>query len=266
MSRFDLNDVRIQSLPLSSVKANTQQPRKERPQEEYLRLKDSLEKHQQMQPVIVLPEENHYVLLDGHGRYQALIELGKDSILAIVLTPTISKNDQLLYGFIVNSQRSDLHYLDRAEALVTLQKSLQWSQSRLATETGEDIATINKLISVHQLDTDLKSRLREERTGFVKAWELTRLATREEQLAAISRKSQAHLRSCKTGVTVKRVVCPLGSGIAVTVSGQSLDFEGFLLSLEYVLKEGRKYKAKGCDVTTLGKVFKDQAKPKQGAT
>ncbi|HQR43386.1 MAG TPA: hypothetical protein PLX97_11895 [Gemmatales bacterium] len=50
MSKFELNDVRIQSLPLSSVKENTQQPRKVRPQEEYLRLKDSLEKHQQMQP------------------------------------------------------------------------------------------------------------------------------------------------------------------------------------------------------------------------
>lgn len=264
MSKFELNDMRIQSLPLSSVRENTQQPRKVRPQEEYLRLKDSLEKHQQMQPVIVLPEENHYVLLDGHGRYQALKELGKDSIQAIVLTPTISRNDQLLYGFIVNSQRSDLHYLDRAEALVTLQQSLQWSQSRLATETGEDIATVNKLIAVHQLDAGLKSRLREERTGFVKAWELTKLATREEQHAAINSKSQALLRSYKSGVTVKRVVCPLGSGMVVTVSGERLDFEGFLMSLEFVLKEGRKYKAKGCDVTTLGRVFKDQAKPKQG--
>lgn len=264
MSKFELNDVRIQSLLLSSVKVNTQQPRKERPREEYLRLKDSLEKHQQMQPVIVLPEGEHFVLLDGHGRYQALTELGKDSILAIVINPTLTKNDQLLYGFIVNSQRSDLHYLDRAEALVTLQQSLQWSQSRLATETGEDIATINKLIAVHQLDVDLKSRLREERTGFVKAWELTKLASKEEQLAAINSKSQALLRSYKSGVTVKRVVCPLGSGMVVTVSGESLDFEGFLMSLEYVLKEGRKYRAKGCDVTTLGRVFKDQSKPKQG--
>lgn len=244
-------------LPLDQVDLDPQQIRKERDVAKFAQLKASIAQLGLLVPVHVVPVGTRWKLIDGHGRYLSLHQLGSKTIAAIVMSSDLAEADLLIQSLVINCCRSDLHFLDRAEAFRQLLQKHTWTQTKLAAETGEDIATVNKLLAIAHQDDMTKQTIRDQQMKFVQAYQLCRM-TKEERERKLQPCGQSGSEA--SSITVKRVACPLASGITVTVQGRALSMEDFLFSLEYVLKEGRKHKAKNIDVTTVGKLFQDQAK------
>lgn len=254
---------KVTSEPLSIIVDDPNQPRKARDPQEFQKLKESIARHGQLTPGIATEVDALLQLNEGHGRKLALLELGKTHMDVIRVKKELSEPERLIFALVSNYRRSDLHFLDRAAVCAELLNKHQWTQTRLAQETGDDLTTINKLLSIDAEEESIKQAIRVHHIGFVKAYDLSKLTDPEEKQAQLQRclgNGSARKSSSSQSVTQKRVVCPLGSGITVTITGQRLSMEDLLLSLEYVLKEARKYKSKGIDVTTLGKLLKDQAK------
>jgi ParB/RepB/Spo0J family partition protein len=230
--------------------------------DELEKLKHSLIQHGQLHPIQVIAKGELLEIVEGHRRHACLLEQGASEIDVILLRSDMTETERTVFALVVNCKREDIHYLDRGDVFAELKMHHGWSQTQLATEANEDLSTTNKLLAIQRLDSQVKTILRLQKIGFVKAWELTQLDSVEKQMAHLSCNKGSLGKTIKTVQPTKRVICPLGSGITVSVTGTTLDYEGLLLSLEFVLKEARKYRSKGIEVGTLGKVFQDQVKQK----
>jgi ParB/RepB/Spo0J family partition protein len=262
MSLTDTSQLSTVQLPLDQVDPDPEQVRQERDPQADALLLGSIAKQGQLVPVHVVAVGIRWKLIDGHGRYLSLKRIGAETIAAIILSNELNTSDLLIRSLVLNCCRSDLHFLDRGTAYQQLLKQHGWTQSKLAEQTGEDLPTVNKLLSIAALDHATQETIRASAIGFVKAYQLSKLIPddRERQLQGMSSgEARTDAKSTAT-VSMKRVACPLASGITVAVHGPALTMEDFLFSLEYVLREGRKCKSKNMDVTTLGKLFHDQAK------
>lgn len=109
------------------------------------RLVASLAEHGQRSAVLVVPEGEHrYVLVDGYARVEALRELGRDVVEAIVLD--VPEPEAILLAWRLESRRrrsaledgwliAELirrHGLDQRHVAERLQRSVSWVSRRLA--------------------------------------------------------------------------------------------------------------------------------------
>lgn len=111
-------------LPINAIQPNPQQPRKTFTAENLILLGRSLEIDGLQQPLLVWQvNENQYFLLDGERRWRAALEIGWETIKALILPSPIEKidaNPELVrrQALLVNHHRENLNPLDLAEALV----------------------------------------------------------------------------------------------------------------------------------------------------
>ncbi|MEO2092202.1 MAG: hypothetical protein ABGY75_22325, partial [Gemmataceae bacterium] len=84
-------------------------------------------------------------------------------------------------------------------------------------------------------------------------------------LAGESRDGLArHIRTAKKQaapqIRVKRIVCPLPSGVSVTVAGSELSLDELIDALGEAQKQARKARDDGLDAKTFTAVLKDKAR------
>lgn len=108
------------------------------------RLAASLARDGQLSPVLVIPVEDRYVLIDGYARVAALARLGKDTVQAVSLELCETQALVLQHRLENSRERSALedgwlvhlllesHGLTREEVASTLQRSQSWVSRRLA--------------------------------------------------------------------------------------------------------------------------------------
>ena len=132
-------DAKVTSEPLSIIIEDPNQPRKARDPLEFLKLKESIAKHGQLDPAKVIEVGNNLQLIEGHGRRQAHLELGNTHMDVIRVKSDLSDTERLIFALVTNYRRSDLHFLDRAAVCADLQQKHLWTQTRLAQETGDDL-------------------------------------------------------------------------------------------------------------------------------
>ena len=109
------------------------------------RLVASLAEHGQRSAVLVVPEGEHrYVLVDGYARVEALRELGRDVVEAVVLDVPEPEAIMLAWRLESRRRRSALeegwmiaelirrHGLDQRRVAGRLQRSVSWVSRRLA--------------------------------------------------------------------------------------------------------------------------------------
>lgn len=108
------------------------------------RLLSSLARHGQRSPVLVIREDQRYVLIDGYTRVQALGELGRDVVEAIVLD--LAEPAALILAHRLESRRRrsaledgwliaaliERHGVSQREVATQLQRSHSWVSRRLA--------------------------------------------------------------------------------------------------------------------------------------
>jgi len=61
-------------------------------------------------------------------------------------------------------------------------------------------------------------------------------------------------------VRVKRIACPLPSGVSIVVSGEELSLDDLIEALGEAQKEAKKAREQGLDAKTFRAVMKDKAK------
>ncbi|MDR2534619.1 MAG: ParB/RepB/Spo0J family partition protein [Treponema sp.] len=101
------------------------------------------------QPVVVYPDKEGYILIDGHRRYRAYQQLAQEAPEQFQTIPCIVSNDKdiLIRQLVSNIQRSDLSQTEIYQALMTL-KEQNRSESEIAVIMGKDEKTVKNLFAV----------------------------------------------------------------------------------------------------------------------
>jgi len=139
----------VRPLLVAAIDPSPYQPRARFTQEALEELAASIREHGVIQPVIVRPWGGRYQLVAGERRLRAAQRLGLPELPAIIRPYT---DEQALEAALVeNLQREDISVVETARAYQRLTEEFQYTQTRIARQTGKNRTTITNTVRLLQL-------------------------------------------------------------------------------------------------------------------
>jgi ParB family chromosome partitioning protein len=145
-------------VPLEKIEHNPYQPRKDFDPEELHALKESLDAHGLLQPVVVRPAGKGYQLVAGERRLRAAREAGWKEIPVRI----IDLNDQEVFeaAMVENLQRADLNPIEKAQGFHQYLSQYGVTQDELARRMGLDRSTVSNFIRLLELPQAVQDAVR----------------------------------------------------------------------------------------------------------
>ena len=145
---------KTQELPISQIKVNPYQPRKEFDEASLQELADSIREHGIIQPLLVRSYKDHYQLIAGERRWRAA------QIVGLKFVPVVIRdyNDQQMMeiALVENLQREDLNPLEEAEAYNKLIQEFGLTQEEVAQKVGKSRPAVSNTLRLLQLPEEIK--------------------------------------------------------------------------------------------------------------
>lgn len=144
----------LRQIPLTHIRPNPFQPRREFAESELTELRTSLAASGLLQPVIVRPVGEGFELISGERRYRAAVQLGWERIPALVRNA--DEQTMLTLALIENLQRADLNVVEEARGYDRLHEEFQLTHQQIAEAVGKDRSTISNLLRLLTLPADVQ--------------------------------------------------------------------------------------------------------------
>lgn len=122
--RFDAMPLGLQVLSVNDVVPNERNPRLDFPKNELNQLAESIDKEGILVPIVVYPKDGRYILVDGERRFRCALELGLETVPALV-TEEKSEHDTLLQMFNIHLIREPWRDIPTARALHRLSEIMK---------------------------------------------------------------------------------------------------------------------------------------------
>ena len=141
-------------LPLESIIVEEQiRSRINAEGESFKALMESIKERGVIEPIIVTPRGDKYLLVCGERRYLASSMLGMESIPARILDTTTQKDEILAYQLTENLQREDLNYIDQAKGILVFIQAKH-------PDKGYDVdGVMNELVNYDRRPEDLSKEI-----------------------------------------------------------------------------------------------------------
>lgn len=226
-------------------------------------------KVKQLQPVLARPDG---MLIAGERRLRAASLVGLTELLVVISDEPLTESQLRIFQLTENLHRADLRDGEKFRACEELLRlNPGWANKDLASHLKLGESTVTKYLSAARCIGEVQEALEAGRIGITTVYEISR-APQEQQgdllrlkLSGTSRDGLAdRVRKQKSQsvpqVRVKRIHCPLPSGISIAVSGEELSLEDCIEALGNAQKEAKKAMDQGLDARTWQSVMRDKAK------
>jgi len=149
----------LTEIPLSEIRPNPYQPRREFTLAELNELRDSIKAAGLLQPVTVRRSASGrgYELVAGERRLRAVKDLGWRTIPAVIRD--YDDRTSLTLALVENLQREDLNPIEEATGYARLATEFGLSQTEIAELVGKDRSTVANLLRVLQLPQEIRKML-----------------------------------------------------------------------------------------------------------
>jgi len=130
--------------------------------ESFKALMESIKDRGVLEPVLVTPKDNKYLLLCGERRYLATQKLGLVSIPARIVNTITQKDEILALQLTENLQREDLNPIDQAKGILTYiqAKHPDPRQDHSRAGNGYDVdGVMNELVNYDRRPEDLSNEI-----------------------------------------------------------------------------------------------------------
>jgi len=148
---------RVQKLFTSDIEPNPEQPRRHFEQSALEELAASIKRFGILQPLIVSPDKDKYILVAGERRWRAAQIAGLTQLPAIVRKR--EELEQLEVALIENVQRVDLSPLEQAISIEKLHTQFNISYSEIAKRLSKAVPTVNNIVRLLQLPAEATQAL-----------------------------------------------------------------------------------------------------------
>ncbi|HEX5581154.1 MAG TPA: ParB/RepB/Spo0J family partition protein [Gemmatimonadaceae bacterium] len=150
---------KLQQVPITQIRPNPYQPRKEFSPEDLADLEASLRASGLLQPITLRrpPVGSGYELIAGERRLRAATRLGWKEIPALIRE--IDDRTLLTLALVENLQRADLNPLEEAEGYKRLMEEFELTQQQVADAVGKDRSTVANLLRVLALPASVRRML-----------------------------------------------------------------------------------------------------------
>jgi ParB family chromosome partitioning protein len=128
------------NIDVDAIRPNPQQPRRSFDPDALRELSASIREHGVITPVLVVKDEDGFVLIAGERRLRAARQAGLQRIPAVIRTA--SDQERLSLALVENIQRSDLNAIDEALGYRRLMDEFGLTQEQVAQRVGRSRPSI----------------------------------------------------------------------------------------------------------------------------
>ena len=148
----------VETIRLSLVEPNPDQPRKEFDEEKISELADSIRQHGILQPLLVRPLSNGgYQIVAGERRWRAARVAELTEVPAVIRE--LDDKQVAQFALIENLQREDLNPIDEAMGYQSLMDNYGMTQQEVADVVGKPRSSIANSLRLLSLDVDVRNML-----------------------------------------------------------------------------------------------------------
>ncbi len=140
---------------------NKDQPRTGFNQQKLIELSESIKENGIIQPIVVTPKGNKFMIIAGERRFKAAKIAKIKEIPAIIRD--IPEGKILEFALIENIQREDLLPIEEARALSSLLEKLKLSKTELAKRVGKSRSYVSNMIRLLELTNYIQGLLEEDK-------------------------------------------------------------------------------------------------------
>lgn len=156
-----LADTGVRQISLDMISRNPDQPRKDFDAESLIELSESIRIHGLLQPILVKPSGDDYIIVAGERRFRAAQILEMEKIPCIV--HECSEQEMAERALVENIQRSDLSPVEEGLAYARLIQEYGLTQEQIAERVGKARTTVANLLRVIQLPERILQLIGEEK-------------------------------------------------------------------------------------------------------
>lgn len=259
---------RLIAKPITWFKFDPNQPRKQFNEDDLRLLGESL-RVRQIQPVVC---NRDGVLIAGERRVRAALQTGIPELLAIISDEPLSDTEIRILQLSENLHRADLTDGEKWHACEELLRlNPGWSNKDLAAHLKLSEGTVTKYLAAGRAVPEVQQALEAGEIGITAVYEIAKAAPDQQaELLALKRGGASrdglasHVRRQRSEdapqVRLRRIACPLASGVSITAAGDDLSLDDLIEALGEAQKEARKARDQGLDAKTFSAVMKDKAK------
>ena len=168
----------IVEIPLSELRANPYQPRKNFDEEALKELSDSIKEHGVFQPIIVKKSIKGYEIIAGERRVRASKMAGLTTIPAII--KDFSDEEMMQIALLENLQRENLTAIEEAKAYKSIIESLNITQDELAKKVGKSRSHITNILGLLKLPASVQDMVLYNKISMGHARVLSKLEDKEQ--------------------------------------------------------------------------------------
>lgn len=150
----------LRELDLDLIDADPDQPRRHFDELALEEMADSVREHGVIQPIVVTPKGNRYLIVAGERRYRASVKAQRKTIPALVRTMT--DQHKLEVSLIENLQRRDLNVLETATAYLKLRDQFNLTLDEIGARVGgKSVSAISNTLRLLRLPESVRKALHE---------------------------------------------------------------------------------------------------------
>lgn len=255
--------------PLPWFKPDPNQPRQHFTEADLRPLGESMLSLGQLQPVGAKPDGT---LLWGERRFRAAQLVGLKELSVIITDRSLSETEVRLIQLSENIHRVDLSDWEKAKAFAGIRElNPGMSNKDLAAYAKVAEPTISKYLAALKCIPAVQEALGAGSLGITAVYEISRVSPEQQaellalKLSGTSRDGLTQrVRSRKNKATpqvrVKRLVCPLPSGVSITLTGDELSLDESIEALGEAIREMKRARELGYTAKTFAAAMKDKAK------
>ena len=169
----------VKDIEISKIVPNPYQPRKNFNENSLKELANSIKQQGLMQPIVVIEDEDEYVLIAGERRLRAHKILQKEKIKAFVVDFDLSKLRE--YAIVENLQREDLNVVDLANSLYELIEEHSYTHEEVAKLLSKSRSYITNILRILKLSKYTKEKLIENKITLGHAKSLVNLSEEDQK-------------------------------------------------------------------------------------
>lgn len=140
----------VETLKITEVEPNREQPRKNFDEDALLELADSIKQYGVIQPLIVQKKADHYEIIAGERRWRAAKMAGVKEIPVIIKDYTDQQVMEI--SLIENIQREDLNPIEEAMAYKNLMEEFHLKQDEIAEKVSKSRTAVTNSMRLLKLD------------------------------------------------------------------------------------------------------------------
>ncbi|HKJ33465.1 MAG TPA: ParB/RepB/Spo0J family partition protein [Balneolales bacterium] len=160
----------ILNIPVTNIRPNPNQPRKEFDDFKLQELSDSIQMHGLIQPITVrYIGEDRYELVSGERRLRACKMAGMEAVPSFIRE--VNDENSLAFALIENVQREELNPIEIALGYQRLIDECDYTQEVVAKKVGKNRSTVANMLRLLNLPANIQKALRDAKitTGHARA-------------------------------------------------------------------------------------------------